>query len=84
MKARARLSTCYVTGAHGHSPVGGANAGHTVVVRRNTFSPDPSGVLHQALRHWCRVVIDPGAIVEEIQHLHSRIDLRGRLFISPA
>jgi len=67
---------------------GGANAGHTVVVgqEKYVFHQIPSGVLHPGTRCviGAGVVIDPGAIVEEIQHLHSRgIDLRGRLFMSP-
>ena len=67
---------------------GGANAGHTVVVgeEKYVFHQIPSGVLHPGTRCviGAGVVIDPGAIVEEIQHLHARgIDLRGRLFMSP-
>jgi len=67
---------------------GGANAGHTVVVgeEKYVFHQIPSGVLHPGTRCviGAGVVIDPGAIVKEIQHLHSRgIDVRGRLFMSP-
>ena len=67
---------------------GGANAGHTVVVgeEKYVFHQIPSGVLHPGTRCviGAGVVIDPRAIVEEIQHLHSRgIDLRGRLCMSP-
>lgn len=66
---------------------GGANAGHTVVVgaEKYVFHQIPSGVLHPGTRCviGAGVVIDPGAIVAEIQHLQSRgIDLQGRLFIS--
>ena len=67
---------------------GGANAGHTVVVgeEKYVFHQIPSGVLHTDTRCviGAGVVIDPGAIVDEIQQLSARgIDLRGRLFISP-
>jgi adenylosuccinate synthase len=66
---------------------GGANAGHTVIVgeEKYVFHQVPSGVLHAGTRGiiGAGVVIDPGAIIEEIQHLQQRgIDLRGRLFIS--
>ncbi|MCZ6875207.1 MAG: adenylosuccinate synthase [bacterium] len=66
---------------------GGANAGHTVIVGddKYVFHQIPSGVLHSGTR--CvigpGVVLDPGAIIEEIEALSQRgIDLRGRLFIS--
>jgi adenylosuccinate synthase len=66
---------------------GGANAGHTVIVdeEKYVFHQIPSGVLHAGTRGviGAGVVIDPGAIIDEIQHLQQRhIDLRGRLFIS--
>jgi adenylosuccinate synthase len=66
---------------------GGANAGHTVIVdeEKYVFHQIPSGVLHAGTRCviGAGVVIDPGAIIDEIQHLQQRhIDLRGRLFIS--
>lgn len=67
---------------------GGANAGHTVVVgaEKYVFHQIPSGVLHPGTRCviGAGVVLDPGALVGEIEHLQARgIDLRGRLFISP-
>ena len=66
---------------------GGANAGHTVIVdeEKYVFHQIPSGVLHAGTRCviGAGVVIDPEAIIDEIQHLQQRhIDLRGRLFIS--
>jgi adenylosuccinate synthase len=66
---------------------GGANAGHTVIVdeEKYVFHQIPSGVLHAGTRCviGAGVVIDPGAIIDEIQQLQQRhIDLRGRLFIS--
>jgi adenylosuccinate synthase len=67
---------------------GGANAGHTIVVGSDkyVFHQVPSGVLHPGTRCviGAGVVIDPVALVEEMQHLRDRgIDLRDRLFISP-
>jgi adenylosuccinate synthase len=67
---------------------GGANAGHTIVVGTDKYvlHQVPSGILHPGTRCiiGAGVVIDPGALVEEMQHLRERhIDLRGRLFISP-
>ena len=67
---------------------GGANAGHTVVVgeEKYVFHQIPSGVLHPGTRCviGAGVVLDPGALVEEIEHLQARgIDLQDRLFISP-
>jgi len=67
---------------------GGANAGHTVVVgeEKYVFHQIPSGVLHPSTRCviGAGVVLDPGALVGEIEHLQARgIDLQGRLFISP-
>jgi adenylosuccinate synthase len=66
---------------------GGANAGHTVIVgeEKYVFHQIPSGILHMGTRCviGAGVVIDPGAIITEIQHLQQRgIDLHGRLFIS--
>ena len=66
---------------------GGANAGHTVIVddEKYVFHQIPSGVLHAGTRCviGAGVVIDPGAIIEEIEGLRQRgIDLRNRLFIS--
>jgi adenylosuccinate synthase len=67
---------------------GGANAGHTVVVGEDkyVFHQIPSGVLHPGTRCviGAGVVLDPGALVEEIEHLQARgINLQGRLYISP-
>jgi adenylosuccinate synthase len=67
---------------------GGANAGHTVVVGSDkyVFHQVPSGVLHPGTHFviGAGAVIDPTALVEEMQHLRERgIDLRDRLFISP-
>lgn len=66
---------------------GGANAGHTVIVgeEKYVFHQVPSGILHPGMRGviGAGVVIDPGAIIAEIQELQDRaIDLRNRLFIS--
>jgi adenylosuccinate synthase len=66
---------------------GGANAGHTVVVgeAKYVFHQIPSGVLHPGTSCviGAGVVLDPGALVEEIQDLQARgIDLQGRFFIS--
>lgn len=67
---------------------GGANAGHTVVVgeEKYVFHQIPSGVLHPGTRCviGAGVVLDPGAMVAEIEHFQERgVDFRGRLFISP-
>lgn len=67
---------------------GGANAGHTIVVGEDkyVFHQIPSGVLHPTTRCvvGAGVVIDPGAMVGEIQDLLRRgVELRGRFFISP-
>ena len=66
---------------------GGANAGHTVQVGRETFILHliPSGILHPATT--CvigsGVVLDPALLVEEIEGLRARnIDVDGRLLIS--
>ena len=66
---------------------GGANAGHTVIVGEDkyVFHQIPSGVLHAGTRCviGAGVVLDAGAIIEEIRGLQQRdIDLHGRLFIS--
>lgn len=66
---------------------GGANAGHTVIVdeEKYVFHQIPSGILHPGTRSviGAGVVIDPGAIITEIQGLQQRgIDLYNRLFIS--
>ena len=66
---------------------GGANAGHTVVFDDKKFILHliPSGILHESTV--CvignGVVIDPVALMEEIDMLKSKgIDIEGRLFIS--
>ncbi|NLB65764.1 MAG: adenylosuccinate synthase [Lentisphaerae bacterium] len=66
---------------------GGNNAGHTVEVGEERFVLHlvPSGILHEGKR--CvignGVVIDPVALVEEIQGIVERgFPVRGRLFIS--
>ncbi|HUK55700.1 MAG TPA: adenylosuccinate synthase [Nitrospiria bacterium] len=66
---------------------GGHNAGHTVVLGRETFVLHliPSGILHPRKR--CvignGVVVDPAALIEEAGHLEKRgIPVRGRLHVS--
>ena len=66
---------------------GGANAGHTIVFggRKFVLHLIPSGILHPHVQ--CvignGVVIDPVALMDEIQMLDSfNVDVRGRLFIS--
>jgi len=66
---------------------GGHNAGHTVVLGRETFVLHliPSGILHPGKR--CvignGVVVDPAALIEEAGHLEKRgIPVRGRLHVS--
>ncbi|MGQ4809457.1 Adenylosuccinate synthetase [Candidatus Entotheonellaceae bacterium PAL068K] len=66
---------------------GGANAGHTVVVgeEKYVFHQIPSGILHAGTHCviGAGVIIDPGAIITEIEALQQRgIELQGRLFIS--
>jgi adenylosuccinate synthase len=66
---------------------GGANAGHTVIVgdQKYVFHQIPSGILHAGTRCviGAGVVIDPEAIISEIQALQQRgLDLRNRLYIS--
>lgn len=68
---------------------GGHNAGHTVVIDDEVFILHliPSGILHSHVQ--CvignGVVVDPAALLEEIQGLSSRgISVKGRLSISPA
>ncbi len=66
---------------------GGNNAGHTVVVGREKFvlQTIPSGILHPGRRCIiaCGVVIDPAALIEEMEALVQRgIGLDGNLFIS--
>ncbi|MBI3013543.1 MAG: adenylosuccinate synthase [Candidatus Tectomicrobia bacterium] len=67
---------------------GGPNAGHTVVTGDEQFvlHSIPSGIVHPGKR--CLVghgvVIDPQALLAEIEHLESReIRVEGRLTISP-
>lgn len=66
---------------------GGANAGHTVVIKGEKYILHliPSGILHE--NTICiignGVVIDPHALLEEVEFLSSKgIDITGRLFIS--
>jgi adenylosuccinate synthase len=66
---------------------GGANAGHTVIIGDNKFVLHliPSGILREKVI--CvignGVVIDPKALLDEIQQLESvGINIKGRLFIS--
>jgi len=68
---------------------GGPNAGHTVVTGDEQFvlHSIPSGIVHPGKR--CLVghgvVVDPQALLAEIEHLESRgIRVAGRLTISPA
>ena len=66
---------------------GGDNAGHTVVVGREKYvlHSIPSGILHSGCRCviGCGVVIDPAALIEEMETLVRRgITLDGNLFIS--
>lgn len=66
---------------------GGANAGHTVVIKDEQYILHliPSGILHE--NTICvignGVVIDPHALLEEIEFLHSKgISVKDRLWIS--
>lgn len=66
---------------------GGANAGHTVVIKgeQTILHQIPSGILHEGVV--CvlgnGVVIDPKALLDEIHMLEERgIEVEGRLFIS--
>ena len=66
---------------------GGNNAGHTVVVGREKYvlHSIPSGILHPGRRCviGCGVVVDPGALIEEMESLVQRgVTLDGNLFIS--
>jgi len=66
---------------------GGNNAGHTVVVGREKYvlHSIPSGILHRGCRCviGCGVVVDPGALIEEMEALVQRgVVLDGNLFIS--
>ena len=66
---------------------GGNNAGHTVVVGREKYvlHSIPSGILHSGCRCviGCGVVIDPAALIEEMETLVRRgCTLDGNLFIS--
>ncbi len=65
---------------------GGNNAGHTVVVGREKYvlHSIPSGILHPGCRCviGCGVVVDPGALIEEMESLVQRgAVLDGNLFI---
>ncbi len=66
---------------------GGNNAGHTVVKKEGEFILHliPSGIFHKGVR--CvignGVVIDPPALLEEIDMLRSKnVSVKGRLFVS--
>jgi len=66
---------------------GGNNAGHTVVIGKDSFILHliPSGILHKG--KICvignGVVVDPKALLEEIEMLESKgISVKGRLFLS--
>lgn len=66
---------------------GGANAGHTIVIDGKQFILHliPSGILNPGVK--CvignGVVIDPAALMEEIEMLESHgVEVKGRLFIS--
>ncbi|MFQ5648589.1 MAG: adenylosuccinate synthase [bacterium] len=66
---------------------GGANAGHTVVVdgEKTILHLIPSGILHESTVCLIGngVVIDPVALMEEIDFLESKgVTVKGRLFIS--
>src|SRR5207247_1718289 len=66
---------------------GGNNAGHTVVVGREKYvlQSIPSGILHRGRRCvvGCGVVVNPGALIEEMEALVRRgVVLDGNLFIS--
>jgi adenylosuccinate synthase len=66
---------------------GGNNAGHTVVVGKEKFvlQSIPSGILHSGRRCviGCGVVIDPAALIEEMESLVQRgVTLDGNLYIS--
>ncbi|HID96403.1 MAG TPA: adenylosuccinate synthase, partial [Candidatus Latescibacteria bacterium] len=67
---------------------GGANAGHTVVTgdEEFIFHLIPTGIMHpdKICVIGNGVVIDPVALLEEIENLKIRgISIEGRLFISP-
>ena len=66
---------------------GGNNAGHTVVTNGKIYILHliPSGILHK--KKVCvignGVVVDPAALIEEIEHLNKRgIDVKNRLLVS--
>jgi adenylosuccinate synthase len=66
---------------------GGNNAGHTVVVGREKYvlHSIPSGILHAGCRCiiGCGVVVDPGALIDEMESLVQRgVALDQNLFIS--
>ena len=66
---------------------GGNNAGHTVVIGDDKFILHliPSGILHKekACVIGNGVVVDPKALIEEIEKLESKgISVKGRLFVS--
>ena len=55
---------------------GGSNAGHTVINRRDTFIFHliPSGILYRGTHCLIGngVVVDPGALIEEMDHLQAQ------------
>ena len=66
---------------------GGANAGHTLVIEGEQYALHliPSGVLYpdKIVILGAGMVIDPGALFDEIAMLEGRgIDCTGRLFVS--
>ena len=64
---------------------GGSNAGHTVINDRGTyiFHLIPSGILYRGTT--CiignGVVVDPGALIEEMDHLQSKGIMMGKNFV---
>ncbi len=65
---------------------GGPNAGHTLVVNSEVFKLHliPSGILYNDKTNIIGngVIVDPGALIEEINELRERKFFNGRLFIS--
>ncbi len=65
---------------------GGPNAGHTVVTggRRFILQSVPSGILHPTVRCviGCGVVVDPAALLEELEGLAAAGVALGRLYLS--
>ncbi|MGC8716439.1 MAG: adenylosuccinate synthase [bacterium] len=65
---------------------GGPNTGHTLVVNSEVFKLHliPSGILYNDKTNIIGngVIVDPGALIEEINELRERKFFNGRLFIS--